>query len=148
VKGLVNWVMGFLTDGPELVYDGVGEAVTGSNWDLANSCKGGWIRLISPSVNLEADLVWGLYSACMYGHVDCARLMVELGGTNLNKGLTHACAYGHPACAQLMVNSGATELDWGIFYACRDGHKVCAELMVESGATACGHCNGAKHTFK
>jgi hypothetical protein len=140
VWGLVNWVMGFLTDGPDPVANGVGEAVTGSNDALAESCGGGWIRLVRLSIKLGVtDLNMGLRFACLNGRTDCARLMVDLGATDLNGGgLGIACGFGHTECARLMVNSGATELEWGLIYACQSGHLDCLRLMLNSGAKTLG----------
>jgi ankyrin repeat protein len=72
---------------------------------------------------------------------------VDLGSTDLNEGLWNACEWGQLDCARLMVELGAKELNRGLRWACGWGHADCARLMVSLGATSCEACGGAKHDF-
>ena len=76
-----------------------------------------------------------LANACLGGHEDLARLMLDRGATDYNIGLAKACQGGHEALARLMLEKGATDYDRGLDSACWGGHEALARLMLDRGAT-------------
>ncbi len=75
-------------------------------------CKSsGNIEEVNRLVKLGADLNYGLYGACIGGHLDIVNLMVKLGANHFNWGLHYACCGGHLDLVNLMIKSGANNFN-------------------------------------
>ena len=87
------------------------------------------------------DLDWniGLYGACIGGHIDIIKALIEKGATDWNSGLFHACFGGHIDIVKFLIEKGAYDWNWGLYHACRNGHIDIVKLMIEKGAIKCGY---------
>jgi hypothetical protein len=66
--------------------------------------------------------------------------MVE---TNKNICLYNACGHDHIELAKLMLENGAHNMDKGFYGACLSGSKECFDLCIKEGVSDCqGGLNG------
>ena len=88
-----------------------------------------------------------LTEACLFGHVECTRLLLEAGAdmyarvffddsTPLHK----TCVFGNIECIRLLLEAGINVNvrnscdETALHKACRYGYTECARLLLESGA--------------
>jgi len=78
------------------------------------------------------DYNFGLYGACLGGHLDIINMMLQKGA-DVNYGLYGACLGGHLDLVNMMLQKGA-DVNWGLQGACLGGHLDLIKLMLEIGA--------------
>ncbi len=83
----------------------------------------------------QFDYNFGLFSACLGGHLNIVKLMIEKGAERKNMGLRYACKGGHLNIVKFMIEIGANDWDLGLITACRGGHLNIVNLMIEKGAS-------------
>lgn len=97
--------------------------------------------------------------ACKHGHMDCAKLLIEKGGVDVNgkgfKGMTslhHAARNDHQGITLLLVNDAKAEVDieddagnTALADAGRMGNLKCFEMLLDAGADI-NHVNVAGTT--
>jgi hypothetical protein len=135
-----------------------------------NMCLMGNIELVKQILTnphrwfREANV--GLKAACIGGHLDIAKLLIDRGADEYNQalrfacignhnhivkylleevrginwdcniGLSYACERGNIELLNLLTFHGADDYNHGLYYACKGGKKEIAELMMQHGATA------------
>ncbi len=113
------------------------------DWDygLEGACLCGHIDIVKLMIEKGANN-WnvGLEGACFCGHIDIVKLMIEKGANYWNWGLSNACEGGHESIVKLMIEKGANDWNWGLYHACLGGNESIIKLMIEKGATHC-YCN-------
>ena len=72
----------------------------------------------------------GLLGACMGGHMDIVKLVIEKGAYDWNNGLRYACLKGYIDIVELMINKGAIYV-FGMYNACRAGHRDIINMLIE-----------------
>ena len=87
-----------------------------------------------------------LYIACKNGHVDAARLLLDIGAEvnwankNGHTPLFVACEHGHIDAARLLLEKGAEKKraskngETPLWIACQKGHFAVATLLLDNGA--------------
>jgi len=111
-------------------------------------CRGGTEQCAAaPISQAEDDGTTPLSAACIYGHAECARLLIHAGAAisqATNSGTTAllvTCAEGHVECARLLLEAGAAvdqALNGGttpLIIACRFGHLEVVKLLSSYGAS-------------
>ena len=63
-----------------------------------------------------------LEGACLGGHLDLAKYMVEKGANIWNRGLTRACEGGNLTLINYMIEKGANDWNNALYGACKGGH--------------------------
>ncbi len=77
------------------------------------ACKDGNADLILDlldTIKCNWDFNQGLLNACERGHVEIAKMMIELGSDNINDGLINAAVNGHLLLVIVMINHGANNI--------------------------------------
>lgn len=114
----------------------VKDTPTYMNWGLRGACRGGHLELARLTLELGAnDWNGGLIQACEGDHLELIELMIQQGATKWDDGLIRACRSGRRESAERMIQQGATALDAGLSKACEANQLELAELMIEQGAT-------------
>ncbi len=118
--------------------------VTESLWNnsklLRKHCLNNDVIKIRKIIKMNLNWNFGLYGACIGGHIDIIELMIEKGAGSWNGGLQCACRGGHINIVKLMIEKGASCWSWGLYDACHSGHIDIVKLMIEKGATRCDWC--------
>ncbi len=102
-------------------------------------------------VEISTNPSSGLVGACLGGHLDAAKLMIEKGGKRLglkdskywgwglenqdiwSYELEAACEGGHLDIINFLIKKGAKDWDIGLRGACKGGHLDLVNLMIEKG---------------
>lgn len=92
-----------------------------------------YFRIIS---QIDNTSIWdhGLFSACKHRKLKIAKLMIELGATQINYAMEIASERGYIEIVQLMLEKGAINLYDAINSACIGGHINVVKLMLDRGA--------------
>jgi len=102
------------------------------------------IRMEEPNENGHTPLM----EAASAGYLECARLLVEVGGVGVNThsnefketALTLAAYKGHVLMVKFLLENGADqehktdEMHTALMEACMDGHLEVARILIENGA--------------
>lgn len=110
-----------------------------SEYDIFNMCITGNMDRINPIISngvTKNDYDWGLAGACMGGHVDIVKLMMDEGGNNWGLALLYACMGGHINLVKLMMSKGeigTVYLGQSLHYACIHGHTEIIDMFVSRG---------------
>jgi hypothetical protein len=100
------------------------------NTGLEYACIHGHLDIAKYMVECGANnFNYGLWYACENGHLDIVKYMVECGAYNFNNGLENACYNGRLDIAKYMVGCGANVFNDGLYYACRKGHLEIQEYL-------------------
>ncbi len=98
---------------------------------------GGCFQNMNKNVQFWNDMMYG---ACLGGHMEIVKYMIEKGANNWNVGLYDACEGGHMEIVNFIIKKGADGWNWGLRGACQGGHMEIVKLIIEKGATECAHC--------
>ncbi len=78
------------------------------NFSLQKYCKNNDVIKIRKMIKMDLYWDYGLHGACVGGHMDIVKLMMEKGAHCWNFGLFRACKAGHIDIVKLMIKKGAT----------------------------------------
>lgn len=74
----------------------------------------------------------GMEGACLYGHIEVVKYLLEESGQFLDRGLKMACKGGHIEIVELLLQEGAYDVDGQASYeACKNGHSDIVNLLIE-----------------
>lgn len=62
---------------------------------LIIACQNNDVKTLLSIIDNVVDLNVGLRNACYYGHLDCVKLLVQHGATNINNGIHYASYNSH-----------------------------------------------------
>jgi hypothetical protein len=113
---------------------------------IYKACKLGDLHIVklltknSDDELIEPDWDEGLKGACVGGHLEIAKIMIEKGvNDKLYNGLKAACRYGQLEIVNMILSSSRRlykhelyemALISGVFYACKSGRSGVASLVV------------------
>ncbi len=110
------------------------EPMINLNNELYYCCLNGNLEKAINMGKNDVDYNQGLLGACVGGHLEIAKLMLEKGGKKLNLGLYHACVGGNIDIIELLISKGANRFNRGLAGACNSFNKKIALLMISKGA--------------
>ncbi len=87
-------------------------------------------------IEIYKDNQWnyGFYAACMKGHLNIVKIMIEKGAKNLKLGLYYACKNGHLDVISSLIDPCIDNLDWGLSGACERGDLRIVKFMIRMGS--------------
>jgi len=119
------------------------------------ACCAGNLENIKSVYNQLDDINKGMSFACLRGHIDVVKFLIEEEANDLRDGMFEACKGGHIDIVKLMISKnkrteengeyfGRIEptRDWneGMRLGCLEGHMNIVKFMIEKGANNWGRC--------
>lgn len=107
------------------------------NHGFYNACVGGHMEIVKMMIDKGADAWnWGIEGACVGGNIEIVELIISKNGPilNWNFALTGACYNGNIELIELMITKGGRDWDYGLAGACDGGHIEIVKIMIDKGA--------------
>ena len=110
--------------------------ITNGNEYLQAMEHGDILSLFNCSIKFD----YGLYRACVKGHLEIIQLLKRDTTTIINSALHGACYGGHMDMVQLLIKQGAKDWNQGLYGACQTDNINIVELMITNGADNWNSC--------
>lgn len=104
-------------------------------WPLNDACGGGHIEVAKLMINLGAELnnFYHLSFACKSGNIELVKLLLELNIFD-EYSIQFACEYNHLDIIELLILKCNNNYNYGLYGACKSGNLLLIQRMIELGA--------------
>ncbi len=101
------------------------------------ACEKGNIHLVELMIHFIPIIYLnsGMYYACLGGHINVIKFLIDKGADNFQGGMNHACLEGHKEIVEFMISKGANDWNTGLDFASCGGHIDMVKFMISKGAT-------------